>query len=66
MAGTASLDIGDDNITTDFTFETGQKGKHYGYSSIIRKPDQAYFQKLKFTMLENLWYLILEYNILVL
>ena len=28
-----------DNVTTDYTFETGQTGAYYGYSSILRKPD---------------------------
>ena len=41
VGAVSSVDIGDDNITSDFTFETGQKGSFYGYSSIIRKPDQT-------------------------
>jgi len=44
----ASLESGSENITSDFTFETGQKGSYYGYSSIIRKPDiSAPSKKLK-------------------
>ena len=44
----SSVQVGSSNITTDYTFETGQRPTFYGYSSIIRKPGvDAPSRKLK-------------------
>ena len=34
----SSVLSGSVNITSDYTFETGQRPTFYGYSSIVRKP----------------------------
>ena len=44
----SSIQTGSSNITTDYTFETGQRPTFYGYSSIVRKPGvDAPSRKLK-------------------
>jgi hypothetical protein len=38
-ANVVSLDYGDSNITSNFTFEPGQKSSIYDYSKLVRKPN---------------------------